>query len=371
MITLSAKISLISQDAELSLYDLVEHNLVGNNISSPIEDVINTRKKITNPYLIGATKFSENGELTTKADFFIGDKLSDENGDFFEDETSGYTHIYVLGLSASSPINSITLAFDTYNNRFPKYISIENVGTFKDDDAIWTINFENAMDNIVMYIVGWSEGGYPLVITGIYTDIDIDIRKYNMISLSRTINDRSDIKFPSYGIISNSGNVEFNDVDGEIADYADNNLLTSDLRVTINLNNTLTKKSEQVGIFETRDWNYDNDNRSVSVSLRDDLEEWQDIPVEAINYDFLNPQSQTMQYFYTYFRSITPAKYKMLPFRRLDEKTQEILQETIIEFPFLNAGSLWAQWTKLCEVCGLYIYKNSNGETVCSYTYGS
>ena len=78
-----------------------------------------------------------------------------------------------------------------------------------------------------------------------------------------------------------------------------------------------------------------------------------------------------MRSYYGILYSKTPNKYQMLPFRELDEKTQLILQETTIQYKILKDGSLWEQWRKLCEVCALYIYKNREGKTVCTYTYGS
>jgi hypothetical protein len=58
-------------------------------------------------------------------------------------------------------------------------------------------------------------------------------------------------------------------------------------------------------------------------------------------------------------------------FYQLDTQTQEILKNTKIIYPLLEASTLWQQWNKLCQVCGLYIYKNGKGNIVCSYIYGS
>jgi hypothetical protein len=182
---------------------------------------------------------------------------------------------------------------------------------------------------------------------------------------------------PSYGIISNVGDVSFNDICGQIAYYAELLILGSDLKVVMMLNDTLSSKSELMAIMETQDWNYDNDNMSVSVSLKDDLVEWQDISVDGINYDPRYPNkvltNGTMEDLYKWLQDgqRTPSKYQMLPFEELDTSTKGILTNTEIDYPLLKSGSLWEQWTKLCQVCGLYIYKNSQGETVCSYTYGS
>ena len=107
------------------------------------------------------------------------------------------------------------------------------------------------------------------------------------------------------------------------------------------------------------------------------MEEWQDIIVEGFNYDprepFMVLTNGSMQDLYNWLQDPqrTPRKYNMLAFYELDEQTREILSNTKIQYPILENGNLWEQWTKLCQVCGLYIYKNIEGRTVCSYTYGS
>lgn len=192
-----------------------------------------------------------------------------------------------------------------------------------------------------------------------------------IISISSKIFDRSDITRPSYGIISNTGELEFNDFNSEFLNYANQRLLTSDLPVSIFLNNTLYKTNQQIGKFQTRSWNYDNNNKRVSVSLKDDLEEWQDIPIVGISYNPIYNETLPMSYYYGYLYSKTPKKYQMSHFNELDPKTQSILTETKIEYEMLKDGNLWEQWRKICEVCALYIYKKREGKTICTYTYGS
>jgi hypothetical protein len=231
------------------------------------------------------------------------------------------------------------------------------------------------------FIIGKSVvGGSDLI--GSYIKVEKDFSLNNLISLERAIFDRSDTKLPSYGILSNNGNLEFNDTNGAFLAYANAGVLVSGLKVHILLNNTLSKSSEQVGVFETDTWDYDNNNRSVLVSLKDDLEEWQDIQVDGFGYDPINRfkviADGKMSNVYKWLQSQdengnyrTPKKYQMLPFDELDEKTKSILENTTIDYPLLENGTLWEQWTKLCQVCGLYIYKNNEGKTVCTYAYGS
>ena len=189
----------------------------------------------------------------------------------------------------------------------------------------------------------------------------------NLLSLERKIIDRSDIKLPSYGVISNAGQMAFIDKNKRFLGYANNGSLVSGIPIEIYLTDTLSKKSERVGIFYSDKWNYDNNNREVSVSLKDDLEEWQDIQVERINYDPRNPFKvfHTMADLYKVLHKLTDDKYKMLSFSSLDEGTRWQLERIAIPYPLLESGSLWAQWDKLCQVCRLHIHKNNIGQTVC------
>lgn len=191
----------------------------------------------------------------------------------------------------------------------------------------------------------------------------------NLLSLERKIIDRSDIKLPSYGVISNAGQMAFIDKNKRFLGYTNNGSLVSGIPIEIYLTDTLSKKSELVGSFYSDKWNYDNNNREVSVSLKDDLEEWQDIQVERINYDPRNPYKvfRTMADLYKVLATKTPSKYRLLIFGLLDTATQNILEETKMVYPLLESGSLWSQWNKLCQVCRCHIYKNNIGETVFRY----
>lgn len=361
MITLTAKIDILS-GFDFSSFSITPNGK--NNISANIDAVASKKAQGSNPFIIGSSALGDGSTFSDDIDYFIGNQSADENGKF--------TNPYVIDIVGASEAKNIAIAFDTYNGRHPKSITLNGVDYY-DDDAIFTItNLNLGVDPwIKISIDNWNTPNYPLVITGIYAEISIDINKRNLISLSQDIASRSNIKLPSYGVISNSGNISFNDINGEVKDYAEQLLLKSNLKVMIKLNDTLAKKSEQIGDFFTREWNYDNDNRSVSVSLKDDLEEWQDIYVEGIYYDPRYPQRVNLRYFYDYLYGKTPSKYKMSRYEDLDGQTQQRLSNITNLYPLLNSGSLWHQWNKLCIASSCYIFKNGVGETKFSYTYGS
>lgn len=592
MITLTAKINLLSGDNSALL--LGSNNLSGNNISSDLGSVVGAKKQSSNPFIIGASKIGDGSTFSDKVSYFIGDRLSDENGSFINENVYDYTseshtinkdisnatspllfryggldgnvvftqtdaillnkvdntdekrvqsirfnptsvylyaeiingaelvasldgennyngiiqisqpviddennisvgivvlfdsstnypsiwdaavdlqlaikgtleieyrvlteqshNPYEITINNLGELKSLTFAFDTANNRHPKTIRYNSDRTYKDvkftrwgtvgntdlyrakipfdgtviegsgrlydirtatgfgyapysgavrvdyelkrieadilvlatdiinkpewfeyliadvyidsgeqklamdDDSIFTLIMPSAR-RVSIEIDNWNTPNYPLVITGIYAGLSINIDRKNLISISRSIFDRSDLKLPSYGIISNTGNIEFNDFDGEVRDYAEQLLLESGLKCEIKLNNTLTNGATQtIGLFKTDEWDYDNDNRVVSVSLKDDLEEWQDILLEEY------PLQNTMNMYeiYQYLVSKTPSKWNFV----IDSFTRNRLESIICSYPYLEENNLWAQWQKLCEVCALYIYKNNLGEVV-------
>lgn len=500
MITLTAKINLLSGDNKA--LSLGSTDLSGNNISSNLSGIVGVKKNGRNPFIIGASKLGDGSTFSDGVDYFIGDQLSDNNGNFLNKY-----EIEIIG----SKIKTITLSFDNHNNRFPKSITIykiikstnkelvgsycqkleapmygnytklegewysynidcreienyikenngeitsisidnlywavdeqsqdgvklniltqnstsnfvvgefsyddtdftipdngyiyaniiicynlyetktskkyQKISDYSDNDPIWTI-FDLPEESFYkIEISNWNVPNYPLVITGIYAEVSIEIDRRNLISISRSIFDRSDLKLPSWGIISNTGNIEFNDTDGEIRDYAEQLLLESGLKCEIKLNNTLVDGASQtIGVFETDEWDYDNDNRVVSVSLKDDLEEWQDINVAEISYDPRKIEHKPFKWFYVELWKLTSNRfyaeediygngnYNMLAFDELDTDTQDILQNAYIQYPLLESGSLWESWQKLCEVCQLHIYKDNNGVVVCRYNGGN
>ena len=382
MITLTAKINLLS--GENSKLQLGSDNLSGNNISSNLIGIVGVKKNGRNPFIIGASKLGDGSTFSDGVGYFIGDKLSDENGKFLTP--------YEFTIESSVPLTSLSFDFDKINKRHPNSIRLisPNEKEFyeQDDDPLFTVVGLDSANKYTIQIDNWNSPKYPIVITGIYVNVSIKIDRNNLISISRSIFDRSDLKLPSFGIISNTGNIEFNDLDGEIRDYAEELLLESGLKCEINLNNTLVDgASEKIGLFETDEWDYDNDNRVVSVSLKDDLEEWQDINVEGISYDPRKPESKPFKWLYEHLWKLTSNRssyvnengetisgtgnYNMLSFVDLDEDTQAVLNNTYIQYPLLESGSLWQQWTKLCQACQLHIYKNNDGIVVCRYNGGN
>lgn len=199
----------------------------------------------------------------------------------------------------------------------------------------------------------------------------LTIDKSNCKSLSRTITDRKNIDTPSFGIVSNSGSLTFIDAKGQIKQLLIAKVLKSGLETNLYLKNTISNISLPIGEFLTDKWDYDVNSKEVSVSLKDELSEWQDILVESVPYDPYAQKNLSCEWLYNYLYGLTPSKYGMLNYNSLDSETKEILSKTKFEFFILETKNLWNAWNQLCELCQCHIFKNNEGQTTCRYRGGN
>lgn len=358
MITITARINVSENVSENGgEINSLQSNISGNNVSANINQILGKRSvTIGNPFILGKSILDSGATYADNLPYFLGSQLSDKNGNFASK--------YIITISGKD-ITQFVIAFDTTNNAFPKNIVVDGE-IFYDDDPIWEINVDTA-NNHTIEISNWNKPYSPLTITNLYADIGIEIDKNNLIAFNSEIIDRSNIKSPSYGIISNSASLTFADLNEQALDLISQQILHSNIKIDVWLNNTVSGSQEQVCLMEIRELSYDNYNRQVQISLKDGLEAWQDINIEALNYNPLLGEAKTAKWIYEYLLLKTPSSSKMLTFEELDEDTKNILESTNIQYPLLEADTLWNQWQKLCELCLLHIYVDNNGRTVCKY----
>ena len=209
-------------------------------------------------------------------------------------------------------------------------------------------------ENPLPFALGVSElGGGALF--GETIDEEVKFDRRNLISLESEVKDRADIDNPSFGIISTGGSMSFKDSSSRFLNYANAGLLTEGIEIKIFVENTLTKKTVQVGQYYTADWDYDNDNRSVSVSFKDDLEDLQSKWSAQID---IYPE----QYPQTIWNYIYNRLYN-IPTITIGTIENSIMQKTKSTTLYKNKSNPWADLNKICEICGFHIYKDFNGRT--------
>ena len=334
-----------------------------NNVSSDITETMSGTQFGSNVFILGASPLDSTAWYSEDEErYYIGSTVADENGNFEEP--------YVITITGNE-VKTLSLTFDTFNNQHPKTLSVDGVN-YAVESSTFSLKVEPRNEHVVE-ISNWNAPNYPLRLQGVDTEEDIYIDPTNLISLSRTITDRADYKLPSYGIISNSCEIEFRDLYGAILNKIEQNLIVQGLTLTLYMNcmKEDTTLQQQIGEYQAESWNYDEDSRMVNVTFKDNLEEWQNINVEAIEYNPNDTSEKTLQWFYEELHRLTPTKHNMKRFNELEPATQERLELIKIKYPLLYSGSLWQQWTKMCQVAQAHIFKSDDGRVDFVYRGGN
>lgn len=174
------------------------------------------------------------------------------------------------------------------------------------------------------------------------------------------IDSKSDIRMPSWGVVSNNANVYF-------SKYGADTLISK-------VRSGHLSKNDRFQIFLHRDkdiWRrvFSGYVKSISddgktLQLNDGLEDWQNRIVPRKDYNWDTP-SATAKDAYEYLRDFSwqlgSTKDELVPsmptFGELNPETQDILSNTTIPNYFIEESNLWDQYNKLCTLCMCYIYK--------------
>lgn len=192
----------------------------------------------------------------------------------------------------------------------------------------------------------------------------IVLNQRNSISVDFKLNSVSDVEEPSFGIISNSGTVSFNDYDGKVLGYAEQGELVDGLQISIYMQNTLVSgKRELIARYTTTDWDYDNDSKQVSCTIKDVLEELQKIQFAGLNYIW---QPETFADAYKRLYALTPSKFGFVVYDDLDDRTKSKLSSSQSDYFYIESGSLWNAWDKFANALFCSIY-NDGQKTILNF----
>lgn len=373
-----------------------------NNANATIFFDVNNKKYPTKLYVLSKDTGWSSGELSAlyqpNQQIMIGNTLYYryivsqafyaenrfiETANFYDIRLSSGINVDDVARFKSEEINntnkSITFTFYMPSTYAGAEINCTYEITWSDIERIITTNspivpIRNVYvedDNLRIGFSTWSEPKSTIKISRIDNGDYLYLNKNQIVSNSISFFDREDTKMPQYGVVSEGGNLQYLDTDEVTLYYIENGLAKQGLKVVTTLKNSLTDKKQIVSVRYTSQWEYDEYDKKVTVSLTDGLEEWQDIIVPAINYDARNPKSQNGKWYYDYLYKYTPTKYKMLSFEELDSTTKNVLTSTEIPYPYLVSTNLFAQWNKLCYLCQLHIYSQFDGKTICKYNGGN
>ncbi len=180
-------------------------------------------------------------------------------------------------------------------------------------------------------------------------------------TLSSKLATAYNVNTPSFGLTAGSGSVVFKDEDKKFVTYSQDKLLNSSNEIKIYLKDTVSGKEQLCGSWLSKDWNYDEDNFNVSVSLRDNLEDMQNIDVnDTAQYVGLVTRNDVDGLvLYNFIKDEAPSNFE---FDELDSNVSTLLESIKIKYAYLQSGKLWQHFNDLCELALLYMHKDFDGK---------
>ena len=200
----------------------------------------------------------------------------------------------------------------------------------------------------------------------------IELNNKNILSIESNNFDRKDISLPSWGLISNDGNIKIVDYDRTIQRLLSTSKLNQETKVVVKLNNSLTKSSSQVGEFFVVGWDYDYDNKIAIAKLSDGMEKMQSVTLpktEPLNLG-KDLRFEARSIYENLRRETISLGFDMTSSENLDETTLKHLEDYLFYNYYKSEKTLWRAWQDFCEALQLYIFRDKNGKISCVYKEG-
>lgn len=183
----------------------------------------------------------------------------------------------------------------------------------------------------------------------------------NLLSIQFSGQDRSDPYLPSWGIKSNSGVLEMYDTKGEVQHLISEGLIWDPL-IEIHFENDY--RQERLGGFYIIDASHDKRTQKVKIMFQDELVSWQQKPMPK----YTNSYAQEI-FLGDVLDSITSSAGVSLHY---ETSAKNFLKTRYkVNFPYIEAGSLWAQVDTICKASSCYVYCDESGTPTIHYGGGT
>jgi hypothetical protein len=153
-----------------------------------------------------------------------------------------------------------------------------------------------------------------------------------------------------YGIYSNKGTISFFDYDKSFHNLMETN--PTDVKVQTYASNPVSDKL--IGTFLIDDYDYDDETKLVSLTLKDKLLSWQNISFEDIR--IFNTKS-----LYYIISQILSSSRMSLSDVDFSANAMDILQRINVYCPIIVGDTLWSAINKVCQASMCRVCCNENG----------
>lgn len=361
-------ISAATNEISAATYDREGKWLIPN--TADIFSVCNTQANVgATPFLLSHSKLGGGHTFApNKVDYSIVNSYS----------ISG-TGVYDVYIICAAPAQGLTIAFDTYNNRYPAKRMFGNTAAsiyingkyFDIDSAITYFPVETKTEsvgeyeNVPLYYIsvsagmddaGSKNGKYPTIISGINIGVRYAVDKINMVDMDISQSDRPTNNKPIFGVMSGTASLKVKDDGGELLGYVQNKTIGRNSPVEFIIKNSTANKQQSVAKMLISDLKYDVNNFNIDIELSDGLLELQETENNEIK---MSTTPMTAKAVFERLKAYA-AKYEFV----VTANAETIMSSTTIKYPFLEQSKAWAAFDKLCNLCGLYMYMGADGKIV-------
>lgn len=377
MIEYSAIIKSISAATnEISAATYDRGGYVGDGLTSNTADIFSVCNTQAN---VGATPFLLSHSKLGGGHTFAPNKVDYPILSVYFISGKGVPEVYNVYIICAAPAQGLTIAFDTYNNRYPaktsfgntaasiyingKYFDIDSaityfpvetktgsVGEYK-DVQLYDIGVSGGMDD-----AGSKNGKYPTIISGINIGVRYAVDKINMVDLDISQSDRPTNNKPIFGVMSGTASLKVKDDSGELLGYVQNKTIGRNSPVEFIIKNSTANKQQSVAKMLISDLKYDVNNFNIDLELSDGLLELQETESNEIK---MSTTPMTAKAVFERLKAYV-TKYEFA----ITANAETIMSSTTIKYPFLEQSKVWAAFDKLCNLCGLYMYMGADGKIV-------
>ena len=225
-------------------------------------------------------------------------------------------------------------------------------------------------DNPSPFVIGQSAIGSGYFGENIAREDYITNRQ--LLSLESGLSDRETGATISWGVISDGGKISFNKNESFVR-LANMGVEIEGSGLDVFINNTLTKKSEQVGEYVVSRFSYDLANKVSTIEFTDGLQDWQDATFEGFTIDPLDFESVFLTNLYERLRLLTEEQLgiRMTALDKLDKATYNHLGRYNLPMSLIKPQSFWSVWDKFGKATQTHIFKRADGEVTCKYEGGN
>lgn len=361
-------ISAATNEISAATYDREGDWLIPN--TADIFSVCNTQANV------GATPFLLNYSKLGGGHTFAPKKVDYSIVSIYSISGTGVYDVYIICVA---PAQGLTIAFDTYNNRYPAKRMFGNTAAsiyingkyFDIDSAITYFPVETKTEsvgeyeNVPLYHIsvsagmddaGSQNGKYPTIISGINIGVRYAVDKINMVDMDISQSDRPTNNKPIFGVMSGTASLKVKDDGGELLGYVQNKTIGRNSPVEFIIKNSTANKQQSVAKMLISDLKYDVNNFNIDLELSDGLLELQETESNEIK---MSTTPMTAKAVFERLKAYV-TKYEFA----ITANAETIMSSTTIKYPFLEQSKVWAAFDKLCNLCGLYMYMGADGKIV-------